>query len=393
MTREEILNEVLKINTKYLCLELATSVGKSRMAIEWLCKLKVSKVLVVVPRLVLIQNFKDEVTKWGKQKELSNLIFSTYISLPKHDLSEYDVVVFDEAHHLSNRCLEHVKNNPPKRAILLSATIVLNKREDLKVVFPNIYFYKVSLSNAIVENILPSPTIYLLPLCLSTTTVNQEIIVHKDRPKKIVCAYKDRKKYMFNPTIELTIKCTQQEKYDYISEQIEFWKDKYMISRNEYVKNHWLSLALKRLKYLSSLKTPLLKQVLSYLKDYRTLTFCNSIGQTEEVGKYCINSKNKKSREYLQAFNEGKINHITAVNILNEGVNLASCRIGIWGVMNSSPVMTCQKIGRILRHKSPVIIIPYYKDTREEDLVNKLIEGFDTDTKIIKLVNIKQLQL
>jgi hypothetical protein len=39
--------------------------------------------------------------------------------------------------------------------------------------------------------------------------------------------------------------------------------------------------------------------------------------------------------------------------------------------------MVPQRIGRSLRHKSPVIIVPYYQGTREEDLVKNMIEGFN----------------
>jgi hypothetical protein len=39
-------------------------------------------------------------------------------------------------------------------------------------------------------------------------------------------------------------------------------------------------------------------------------------------------------------------------------------------------VITQQRNGRLLRHKDPVMIIPYYKGTREEELVQKGIEGF-----------------
>ena len=74
-----------------------------------------------------------------------------------------------------------------------------------------------------------------------------------------------------------------------------------------------------------------------------------------------------------------KINHITACNILNEGVNLTNCRIGIFCNLNSSEIVVKQRVGRILRHKSPIIIIPYFKDTREEELVEKMIEEYNPE--------------
>ena len=82
-------------------------------------------------------------------------------------------------------------------------------------------------------------------------------------------------------------------------------------------------------------------------------------------------------------FNSNKIKHITACNILNEGVNLTNCRVGIFCNLNSSEIIVKQRVGRILRHKSPVIIIPYFENTREEELVQKMIEEYDKDSIII----------
>ena len=152
-----------------------------------------------------------------------------------------------------------------------------------------------------------------------------------------------------------------------------------MSTRNEIIKGKWLHLAKERLDWLSSLKNNYLKQLLEKLKDERVLTFCNNIEQTEILGKYCINSKNADSADNLRLFNEGKINHITSCNMLNEGVNLVDCRVGIYGNLNSSEILIAQRLGRLLRHKNPVIIIPYYKNTREEELVANMIENYNRD--------------
>lgn len=54
--------------------------------------------------------------------------------------------------------------------------------------------------------------------------------------------------------------------------------------------------------------------------------------------------------------------------------------------------MTIQKIGRILRHKQPIVIIPYYKNTREQELVINMLENFNKDN-IKLLTNLKDLKL
>ena len=91
-------------------------------------------------------------------------------------------------------------------------------------------------------------------------------------------------------------------------------------------------------------------------------------------------------------FNNNKIKHITSCAILNEGVNLTNCKIGIFCNLNSSEIITRQRCGRLLRHKSPVIIIPYFKNTREEELVEKMIEEYSKDS-IITIDNINDITL
>ena len=60
--------------------------------------------------------------------------------------------------------------------------------------------------------------------------------------------------------------------------------------------------------------------------------------------------------------------------------------------MNSSEIVVKQRVGRILRHKSPIIIIPYFKDTREEELVQKMIEEYSEES-IVTINNINEITL
>lgn len=73
-------------------------------------------------------------------------------------------------------------------------------------------------------------------------------------------------------------------------------------------------------------------------------------------------------------------------------MNLVDCRIGIYANLNSSETIIKQRLGRILRHKKPVIVIPFYRYTREEELVNKMLE--DYNPQLVKTItNIKELTL
>lgn len=49
-------------------------------------------------------------------------------------------------------------------------------------------------------------------------------------------------------------------------------------------------------------------------------------------------------------------------------------------------------VKRSLRHKSPVIIMPYYKTTREEEIVEGMIEDFDKDS-IVTVNSLEELDM
>ncbi len=325
-------------------------------------------ILILVAKQVHKQTWIDEITKWGGIKA-DNITIECYESFHKYKHSKFDVVIADEMQHLSPLRLEVLKTISLCKFIGLSATI----KRDMKEYFLynyNSQIVKCNLKDAIEDDILPEPTVYVVPLELDTK----------------VCNFKINK---FNKTYITT----QRGYYNDLSSLVEYYRKKSMASRNIRLKNLWLSTAGKRLKWLSEQKESLILSLLDQLKNYKTLTFCSSIDQSEKLGKYNITSRNKSSIDNLNMFNNNKIKHITACNILNEGVNLINCRIGIFCNLNSSEIIVRQRIGRLLRHKKPVIIVPYYKETREEELVEKMLLEYNKESiKVISNINqIKQL--
>lgn len=336
-------------------------------------------ILIVVPRVVLIQNWKDEFKKWGNDEYLDRVTFSTYAGLHKvpNIQGHFNCVILDEAHHVTPRVQDLLTYITYDKIIMLSATVKRDLKYDLKDMFPDLYCYKVNMKEAIENEVLPDPMVYLLPLTLDSRYNSEKIVKHSSGRTSVTCSYKDRWNYIRNKNIKLTIECTQLQKSAELDAEINFWKDKYMRTRNEMFKNKWLHLAGQRLKWLSNLKNPIVSSLLALFRNERVLTFCNSIDQTIELGRNCINSKNKDAVKVLESFNKGEIRHITACNMLNEGANLSNCRIGIYANLNSSEIIIKQRLGRILRHKNPVIVIPFYKGTREEELVAKMLEDYN----------------
>lgn len=392
MTRDEIRNDILKLNAKSILAELPTSAGKSRVAIEFINEKGLKgDILIVVPRLILFDNWKDEFVKWGYEDTLKQVTFTTYISIAKHADKHYDLVIYDECHHLSERAREAVDYIDSEYNILLSATVKKSLKKEIKILFPGIECYKISLKEAIEEDILPDPKVYLVPLQLDNKTIDQFFLIG---PKKVknptIVPFSSRFQAKRDKTHAYKVMCTQAQYYEEMSSMVDFYKRQYFRTNNQIIYFRWQKAAKDRLIWLSGLKNDVTKKILSTLKDKRTLTFCNGIEQTEILGKYCINSKNDSSSKYLDKFNKGKINHITSCNMLNEGCNLINCQVGIFVSINSSEIMTTQKNGRLLRHSEPIIFIIYYKDTREEELVQDMLVNYNPEL-ITVVENLEQL--
>ena len=391
MTREEARDEILAIESPNILCELPTSFGKTKVALDLMSKrLPIKKgirILIVVPRVVLKDNWKEEFAKWNMQAYLPFVEFVTYVSLPKM-AGTWDMIIFDEAHHLSQRCRDVMGSFDIKHCILLSATVGRELKNELTVLFQDLYIYKVSTKQAIEDEILPDPRVYLIPLSLDNTKTTFEIIKNKSQKVELVIPYTQRFQYAKVKNRRIVIKCTQKQYYEDMSSMISWYKNKMF---SEVFKNLFLRKSGERLKWLSEQKSGYVKTLLDLLSKQRTLTFCNGIPQTEELGKYCINSKNKASEENLHKFNEGKVDHITACNMLDEGMNLTNCRVGVYAVLNSSDRMIKQKLGRLLRHPDPIIIIPYYQGTREEEIVTMMLEDYNPKlvTKITSLTELK----
>ncbi len=382
MTREEITQEILNLQSKNYLLELPTGFGKTKISIEKAKSYSPKSILIVVNRVVHKDVWKEEFNKWWNNCN-ANITITTYSSLHKY-VGSYDVCIIDEAHHLSERCREILSNYNVEHYILLSATV----NSKLKYIFSNffhpIYFYSKTLRDAIDDDILPDPKIFLLPLYLNNNFPTETIIKNpKAKGQMIESSWANRWTYIRQKKNPVKIYCTEAQYNQDSTGLIEFWKTRFMRTNSQIAKNKWLHLCNERLNWLSEKKIPYIIKILNRLNSKRTLTFCSNIRQTEIYGKYCINSKNKDSSKYLEMFNSGKINHITACNILNEGMNLYNCQVGIYSNLNSSEAIIKQRLGRLLRHKNPVIIIPYFKGTREEELVKKMMENYN-----IKLVTV-----
>ena len=387
MTREEIYQACLDVihKSKCLLLESATGTGKSKVSIDLVNQLcstiykgKKVKMLLLVHRIVHKITWRDEIAKW-KGLDVDILDVACYASLHKFYKKHYDVLVCDEVHHIGSELkLEQLKGLSFDYLIGLSATIPRKTKQYFKYKY-NANFVTCDIVEAINDGILPEPEILLYPLQVENTRLSETIEVNpKSNGPIFQGEYKDL--WKFKKTKQHAIlRCTQRQKLNELNSLIDWEKKKYMQTRNPGMRKSWLYHGGKRLEFLADCKVPIVKMILQHLDEYRTITFCKTIEQSEELGKWCIHSKNGKATQYYDDFNAKKIDHITAVNILNENANLVDCKYAIFTNFSSSEICMPQRLGRSMRHPKPVIIMPYYEGTREQEIVEQYLEGFNKD--------------
>lgn len=355
MTREEVYDKCVSTLEKSDCLllEAATGLGKSKISIDLINHLVATKykgkqvsMLLLVAKTVHKQTWKDEIKKWGGLN-VDNLTIECYESLRKHEFQNFTFIMLDEVHHVNSELrLGSLATLYYEYVIGLSATIP----KKLKLYFGYNYHAKVvscDLVEAIEEDILPEPQILLLPLQLDNTKPTETIEINPKAKGRTYYGSFDKLWTYRKAKYHAIISCTEKQKLHDMNSTILKAKNLYTRTRAEFHKNRWLHDCGERLLYLANLKNNTVKRILYHLAKERTITFCKSIEQAEYLGKYCIHSKNMDSTKIYDDFNAKKINHITAVNILNENANLVDCKYAIFANYASSDIVGVQRLGKL----------------------------------------------
>lgn len=389
MTRDVVVERALELAKlhSHLILNWATSVGKSRGAISIASLLNPNKILLIVAEVAHKDNWKKEFDKWGP--ELWNKVtVECYASLKNYRGTEWDMVILDEGHHAGSELrMEVLSTLKTNRVVALTATLSMEDEYLLSSTFgTSFHRYTVTLQNAISWGILPTPKIYLLPLSLNREEVTETIKElwgnSKDRvilttPFERRFQYLNKRSY---PAADLTIECTPFQKYNYLTEKAEYFKRQFMLRRQEFMKNKWLQLGSTRKRFLAELKTKTLEWLLNRIKERRYICFCGSIEQANLLGgDNAIHSRKAGALKTIEDFNNKVINHLVAVNMLQEGQNLKDIEVGIIAQLDGQERAFIQKFGRTLRAEDPIQIILYFKDTRDEEYLNKALEGINPE--------------
>lgn len=353
----------------------ATGAGKSKIAVDYTKEIvsqkRKAKILIIVPTEKLRdENWLEEFEKW-KAKTIwnNNIQRSCYVSANKIEGEEFDLVIGDEIHNITENNSEFFAQNTVHKVIALTATPPEDseKQEILKLLGFKIV-YELPLDKA-VELGLVSP--------YDITVVEVRL---DDVDKYIKSGTKDKPFYQ-----------TERKKYEYLNSVIR----RLMYSSNAQARNNLKFKLLERMRFIYNLRSKtevaqwLLENVIP--KEERTLIFCGGIPQAEQLCDKSFHSKKKDSKDF-DDFKAERINRLSCVNALNEGHNIPNIDNGLVVQLNSKELNLVQRIGRVVRfregHRAKIYIICAI-DTQDEKWVKKALESFDkSNINYIRIENL-----
>lgn len=377
VSRDELQELCLELQSEqFVLLEWATRTGKMLAGLN--CA--TGKTLIVTPTHLINSMWQEK----------CNHKTICYASLHK-ELNEYDTVILDEAQHCSQRIIDILNswliNNPKIRLICLSATIPYevklwwNKRKN--------FTWRIDLQQAVNWGIIPAPQIVCVGLSLRNDKRVHLYYKGRDKKKKnLVVQYKSKEFWdsIRDKSVNLCIQCTEVEWFEMINNDIDYWKklgdDPTSKVNSQIISNRINMLGNERKKMFSQLKNRYIRKITNHFKleDKRVIYFCNDIPQAEWLdSNYAVHSKKKGSESLVEKFNEGEVNKLVSIRVLDEGVSIYGVDAAVIIQTSGSDIQNIQRTGRSLLSELPLIIILYYKGTRDQEYVEKFVKQFNSD--------------
>lgn len=358
--QDEIQNEakesIEKNNGKGL-LAMCTGSGKSLVPILYAKdkKNKVKKIAIIVPtELLRDDGWKSEFKKWKATKLFKDTEMLCYASAHKMEGEEFDLVILDEAHRITELSATFFKNNTVRDIIALTATPP-EKEEKLEILnsLGLNTTYELSLEKGIKLGIVAPVNIHVIYTELD-----------KER-KNVKMGNKD--KYFMQ---------TEQKAYEYYTQCIDHT---YLTRQFEKRKFH----IYNRTRFIYNLtsKREAAKLILDELFEERNLIFCGSVDQAEAISDYTYHYKSGKAN--LKLFIDEEIDELACIKALNEGHNLPMVDNAVIVQLNSNSLDLIQRIGRACRwrpgHEANIYLF-ICKDTQDEVWAENALKNFNKDS-------------
>ena len=334
------LVDSFKKGCKRLLLKATVRFGKSKVAADFIKEIGFNNILIVIPKITNIAQWKVELEKFGISQKID---FITYRSLHKLDYLP-DLMILDEIQNITEKGFN--KELFEQIPLILGLTGTLPKNKTKKEILNEIKFeipYGIEANEAIDLNIISNFKIKVIYTSLDFEK-NLEVIGKK-----------------------ITFKTSEYLSYEYRCKQIAMSSDPLNL--------------IRRANFIYGLKSkikPTLSLISQLNPNSKTLIFTK---RTEIADILCENSiHSKKTKEdnieLLEKFRLGEIKTLSTVEQIKEGVTIPDIDNIIIQQLDSNPGNLIQRIGRGLLYKENHIVKVFLvicKNTIEEEWLQKAL--------------------
>jgi superfamily II DNA or RNA helicase len=339
------------VKEKHGILNLCPRFGKIRTSILALEKLKPKSILIAYPDNKIKESWEADFRASGFDDSI--VTYTTHLSLKKLVDYEYDIIIIDEIHLLSEAQIEACQDLFSNNACILGLTGTLSSwtertlEEELDLHVIATY----PIEKAIEEGVIVDYEIHVIRVPLDNVT----LIDYKGKQK------------------------TEKKQFDALTWVI----NKLQNSGSDTM---FMRLARMRLIQSSLAKVKATKALLEKHADERVLVFCGVTKIADSLGIPSYHSKSTE-KQLFEDFAEGKGNHLAVVKIGNTGVTYKPLDKVIINYFDSNAENLAQKINRCMAmeyntpDKKAHIYIVSTTEPTELKWLSKALEFFDK-TKI-----------
>ncbi len=344
------------------------------------------KCLIIVPtEIIRDELFPGEFKKFKKEHLLKFCEIKCIQTVYKYEGNHYDIVVCDEIHNYlymngetEYEYFKFFENNKFDSILGLSASIDVERLQALNRIAPIVY--KLTLDEAVKLGIVSPFKIINVEIPLTSD--------EEDSYDRLLKIYKYYETLLGGKWVAFS------NSFKFLKSEDEQEKKNAIIFRNTIKKR-------KDLLQNAFNKIGVTREILKYFPKENGLIFSESINQctkiVEDNDKALVYHSKMKKAERIAAIkrlndNRTKIQYISAVKALNEGLSIDSISFVVITAGNSKVKDMIQRIGRSCRFvegKEAWVIRLYVRNTQEEKWVKSSLEGFNPDN--IYYINIEKL--
>jgi superfamily II DNA or RNA helicase len=329
-------------------LNLCPRFGKIYTSINILEKLDEDiNILIAYPDLKIKAAWEADFETRGYNNP--NVTYTTHLSIKKHIEEQYDLVILDEIHLLSEAQIEAVKELKCISVLGLTGTLSSWTEKTLNSELGLVVLAHYPIEQAIEEGVITDYEITVISTPLDNQIQNN---------------YKGK----------LKTEKKQFDAYGWVIDQMERQNKPTM----------FLRLARMRIIQNSIAKRNLTRRLLEKHKDERVLVFCGVTKIADELGIPVYHSK-AGEKDTFESFANGDGNHLAVVKIGNTGVTYKPLNRVIINYFDSNGENLAQKINRCMAmeyntpDKKALIYIVCSTEEVEKKWLKRALEFFDND--------------